>query len=99
MLEHGGDTHKVGELAPKGLRKRWQKHMVTVPAIAVSRKLVTLGSNITLLLLTLVGVAWPTAEGLGPGAWGGAEEAGVTGPTRVDPEDPLAVAEAACVEA
>lgn len=57
---------------------------MAVPAIAVSRKLVTLGSNITLLLLTLVGVA---TEGLGPGG-GGAW----AGPTRVDPEDPLAVA-------
>ena len=87
-------TYNEGELAPKGLRKRWQKHIVTVPAIAVSRKLVTLGSNITLLLLTLVGVAW-TVEGLGPGAWGGAGAEEDTGPTRVDPEDPLAVAEAA----
>ena len=58
---------------------------MAVPAIAVSRKWVTLGSNITLLLLTLVGVA---TEGLGPGGGG----AGAAGPTRVDPEDPLAVA-------
>ena len=89
-------TYKVTgpKLAPKGLRKRWQKHSSSVPAIAVSRKLVTLGSNITLLLLTLVGVAW-TVEGLGPGAWGGAGAEEDTGPTRVDPEDPLGVAEAA----
>ena len=78
----------VGFVVPNGFKNRWQKH-IAVPAIAESRKLFTLGSNITLLLLTLVGVA---TEGLGP-------EGGAWPATSVEPEDPLAGPETGCPQA